>query len=89
VKHNLWYYQQANVSSLSQIQRLTKSNSKVDQVKAVMTYSMKSGNKLEGALNFGAWKTRIDLILTKNKFLDIMKDNIMEPQFEAEKEKEP
>jgi hypothetical protein len=84
VKHNLWYYQQANVSSLS-----FWSNSKVDQVKAVMTYSMKSGNKLEGALNFGAWKTRIDLILTKNKFLDIMKDNIMEPQFEAEKEKEP
>jgi putative lipoic acid-binding regulatory protein len=54
-----------------------------------MTYSMKSENKLEGALNFRAWKTRINLILAKNKFLDIMKDNIIEPQFETGKEKEP
>jgi predicted aspartyl protease len=54
-----------------------------------MTYSMKSENKLEGALNFRAWKTRIDLILAKNKVLDIVKGNIMEPQFEAGKEKEP
>jgi hypothetical protein len=46
---------------------LTKSKSKVDQVKVVMTYSMKSKNKLEGASNFRAWKTRIDLILAKNK----------------------
>ena len=68
---------------------MTKSKSKVDQVKAVMTYPMKLENKLEGASNFRAWKTRIDLILTKNKFLDIVKDNIMEPQLEAEKEKEP
>jgi hypothetical protein len=50
---------------------------------------MKSKNKLEGALNFRAWKTRIDLILSKNKVLDIVKGNIMEPQFEAGKEKEP
>jgi hypothetical protein len=54
-----------------------------------MTYSMKSENKLEGDLNFRAWKTRIDLILAKNKVLDIVKGNIMEPQFEAGKEKEP
>jgi hypothetical protein len=40
---------------------------------------MKSKNKLEGALNFEAWKTKIDLILAKNKVLDIMKGNIMEP----------
>jgi hypothetical protein len=63
--------------------------SKVDQVKAVMTYSMKSENKLEGASNFRAWKTRIDLILAKNKVLDIMKGKIVEPQFEEGKEKEP
>jgi hypothetical protein len=31
----------------------------------------------------------IDLILTKNKVLDIAKVKIMEPQFEAGKEKEP
>jgi hypothetical protein len=50
---------------------------------------MKSENKLEGASNFIAWKTRIDLILAKNKVLDIVKGKIMEPQFEAGKEKEP
>jgi hypothetical protein len=54
-----------------------------------MTYSMKLKNKLEGASNFRAWKTRIDLILAKNKVLDIMKGKIMEPQFEEGKEKEP
>jgi DNA integrity scanning protein DisA with diadenylate cyclase activity len=54
-----------------------------------MTYSIKSENKLEGASNFIAWKTRIDLILVKNKVLDIVKGKIMEPQFEAGKEKEP
>jgi hypothetical protein len=40
---------------------------------------MKSKNKLEGASNFRAWKTRIDLILAKNKVLDIMKGKIIEP----------
>jgi hypothetical protein len=52
-----------------------------------MTYSMKSKNKLEWASNFRAWKTRIELILSKNKVLDIVKGKIMEPQFEAGKEK--
>jgi hypothetical protein len=47
--------------------------SRFDQVKATMTYSMKSENKLDGASNFRAWKTRIDLILTKNKMLDIVR----------------
>jgi hypothetical protein len=50
---------------------------------------MKSKNKLEGASNFRAWKTRIDLILDKNKVLDIVKGKIMKPQFEEGKEKEP
>jgi hypothetical protein len=40
---------------------------------------MKSENKLEGASNFRAWNTRIDLILAKNKVLDIVKGKIMEP----------
>jgi hypothetical protein len=53
-----------------------------------MNYSMKSKNKLEGASNFRAWKTRIDLILAKNKVLDIVKGKIMEPEFEEGKEKE-
>jgi hypothetical protein len=50
---------------------------------------MKLENMLEGDSNFRAWKTRIDLILSKNKVLDIMKGKIMEPQFEVGKEKEP
>jgi hypothetical protein len=54
-----------------------------------MTYSMKSEKKLEGAFNFRAWKTRIYLILAKNKVLDIVKGKIVEPQFKEGKEKEP
>jgi hypothetical protein len=63
--------------------------SRVDQVKAAMTYSMKSENKLDGASNFKAWKTRIDLILAKNKVLDIVTGKIVEPVFEEGKDKEP
>ena len=53
-----------------------------------MTNSMKFKNKLDGASNFRMWKTRIDLILSKNKVLEIMKGNIVEPEFEEWKEKE-
>jgi hypothetical protein len=44
---------------------------------------MKSENKLYGTSNFRKWKTRIELILAKNKVLDIVK-----PEFEEGKEKE-
>ena len=54
-----------------------------------MTNSMKYENKLDGASNFKAWKTRIDLILAKNKVLNIVKGKIVEPMFEEGKEKEP
>jgi hypothetical protein len=54
-----------------------------------MTYSVKSKNKLDGASNFRVWKTRIDLILAKNKVLDIVKGKIVKPEFEEGKEKEP
>jgi DNA integrity scanning protein DisA with diadenylate cyclase activity len=50
---------------------------------------MKSKNKLDGASNFISWKTRIDLILSKNKVLDIVKGKIVELEFEEGKEKEP
>jgi hypothetical protein len=50
---------------------------------------MKFENKLDGASNFRAWKTRIDLILAKNKVLDIVKGKIVKPEFEEGKEKEP
>jgi putative lipoic acid-binding regulatory protein len=63
------------------------SKSRVDQIKAIMTYSMKSENKLEGASNFRAWKTRIDLILAKNKVLDIVEGKEKEPQNIAVMEK--
>jgi hypothetical protein len=53
-----------------------------------MTYSMKLENKLEGASNFRAWNTRIDLILAKNKVLDIVKGKFVEPEFEEGKETE-
>jgi hypothetical protein len=53
-----------------------------------MNNSMKSENKLDGASNFRAWKTRIDLILAKNKVLDIVKGKIVKPEFEEGKEKE-
>jgi len=43
---------------------------------------MKSENNLDGASNFRAWKTRIDLILAKNKVSDIVKGNIVKPEFE-------
>ena len=61
------------------------SNLGFDQVKAAMTYSMKSENKLDGASNFRAWKTRIDLILANNRVLNIMKGKIVEPVFEEGK----
>jgi hypothetical protein len=53
-----------------------------------MTNSMKSENKLDGASNFRAWKTRIDLILAKNKVFDIVKEKIVKPEFKGE-ETEP
>jgi hypothetical protein len=54
-----------------------------------MMNSIKSKNKLEGASNFRAWKTRIDLILAKNKVLDIVKGKIVKPKFKEGEEKEP
>ena len=51
--------------------------------------SMKSENNLDGASNFKAWKTRIDLILAKNKVLDIVKGKMVKPEFEEGKDKEP
>jgi hypothetical protein len=53
-----------------------------------MTYSMKSENKLDGPSNFREWKKRIDLVLAKNKVLDIVKGKIVELEFEEGKEKE-
>jgi hypothetical protein len=47
-----------------------------------MANSMKSENKLDGASNLRAWKTRIDLVLAKNKVLDIVKGKIMKQEFE-------
>jgi hypothetical protein len=54
-----------------------------------MKNSMNSENKIDRASNFKAWKTRIDLILAKNKVLDIVKGKIVKPEFEEGEEKEP
>jgi hypothetical protein len=54
-----------------------------------MNYSMKLENKLMELLTSERGKTRIDLILAKNKVLDIVKGKIVEPEFEEGKEKEP
>jgi hypothetical protein len=54
-----------------------------------MTNSMKSENKIDGASNFKEWKKRIDLILSKNKVLDIVKGKIVKPDFKEGEEKEP
>jgi hypothetical protein len=59
--------------------------SRVDPIKATMTYSMQLENKLDGDSNFKAWNTRIDLIRAKNKLLDIVKGNIVELEFEEGK----
>jgi len=40
-------------------------------------------NKLEVAFKFRSWKNRIDLILKKNKVLDLVKGNVKNPTEEA------
>jgi hypothetical protein len=46
---------------------------------------MKLENNLECASKFRSWKKMIELILSKNKVLDLVKGKIMEPQFEVGK----
>lgn len=48
-----------------------------------MSSSMKSENNLEGASNFRAWKTSVDLIHAKNKFIDIVKGKVFEPKVQG------
>jgi hypothetical protein len=63
--------------------------SRVSPSQAAMTNTMKSENRLDGASNFRAWKTRIDLILSKNKVLHIVKGKFVKLEFEEGEEKEP
>ena len=44
---------------------------------------MKGENKLEGASNYRAWKKRIDLILEKNKVLDLVRGKFNKPTDES------
>ena len=48
---------------------------------------MKGENKLEGASNYKAWKTSIDLILDKQKKLDLVQGKFKKPTDDAGKEK--
>jgi len=41
-----------------------------------MSNSLKGENKLEGASNHLVWKKTIDLILKKNKVLDLVKGKV-------------
>jgi len=52
-----------------------------------MSNSMKGVNKLEGASNYRAWKKRIDLILKKNKVLDLVQGKIKKPTDESSEAK--
>ena len=44
-----------------------------------MSNSMKGENKLEGASNYRAWKKRINLILKKNKVLNLAQGKLKNP----------
>ena len=48
-----------------------------------MSNSMKGENKLEGTSNYRAWKKRIDLILKKNKVLELVKGKVKKPTNES------
>ena len=41
-----------------------------------MSNTIKGENKLEGASKYRSWKKRIDLILEKNKVLDLVKGKV-------------
>lgn len=45
-----------------------------------MNSFMKEENKLEGATNVRAWKTRPNLVLARNKVLNIVKGKVTEPE---------
>jgi len=44
-----------------------------------MSNTIKGVNKLEGASNYMSWKKRIDLILEKNKVLDLVRGKVKKP----------
>jgi len=44
-----------------------------------MSNTIKGENKHERALNYRSWKKRIDLILEKNKVLDLVKGKVKKP----------
>ena len=48
---------------------------------------MKAKNKLEGAANDMAWKTRMDLVLARHKGLGIVTGKVTEPSNQARKKK--
>lgn len=52
-----------------------------------MESSLKSENKIQGASNFRAWKTRMDLILARNKVLELVQGKVKKPLDDYVKEK--
>ena len=45
-----------------------------------MSNTVKGGNNIEGASNYRSWKKRINLILEKNKVLDVVKGKVKKPK---------
>jgi len=48
-----------------------------------MSNTIKGENKLEEASNYKSWKKRNDLILEKNKVLDLVKGKVKKPTEES------
>ena len=53
-----------------------------------MSNSIKGEKKLEGASNYKSWKKRIDLILEKNKVLDLVKGKVKKPTNQVKQRKQ-
>ena len=52
-----------------------------------MNSFMKTENKLQGATNYRAWKSRIEIILARHKVLGIVLGKVTEPTDQAGKDK--
>ena len=52
-----------------------------------MSTSTKLVDKLEGVENFCSWKYRIAIILEENDLAKFIKENVLEPEKDASKEK--
>jgi len=52
-----------------------------------MASSIKFESKIQGETKFRAWKTRMNLILARNKVLELVQGKVREPTNDVGKEK--